>query len=78
MKKKILALFAVVAIATLCLTSCGLKSCYCCEMVGDVVQQSDTYTDIDRSCESLNTNTLKCMEEGSQLPCSSIAFDMKK
>ena len=76
MKKNIFAL--ALAIASLSLASCNVKLCHCCEMVGNDIISSDTYTDIDARCESLNTNSRKCMEDGSQLPCSAIAFDFKK
>lgn len=76
MKKNILAL--TIALACASLTSCNLKSCFCCEVIDNDYVSSETYTSYDRDCESLNTKSYKCMEQGNQLPCQSIVYDVKK
>ena len=75
--KKTLVIAGMVAAVAL-LSSCGLKSCYCCEAAGDHAVATETYTDPGRACATLSSSSATCMEQAEAIDCSKVAIGYKK
>jgi len=75
--KKTLAIAGMIAFVAL-LSSCNLKSCYCCEAVGEQAVASESYTDNGRACSSLSSSKITCMEQSEAIDCSKVAIGYKK
>ena len=76
MKKIFLGLVFVAAAALF--SSCNLKSCYCCEIVGNTVTEVETATGSTTACASLNSYNRTCLEAGERIPgCNGVAIGYK-
>lgn len=76
MKKIMLTLGLIGAVALF--GSCDLKTCYCCQAVGNTAVEEETYTDINGRCSSLNNSTRTCLEASERIDCSQVAIGYKK
>lgn len=77
MKKITITILMLAAIAAL--SSCDLKSCYCCVIAGNEVHEEESYTEEDKSCSALNSTKQTCLERHERIPgCDGVAVGYKK